>query len=67
MDKIKTTNCDSCGANLPGVEFYHNGTPVLQACKYCAPANFAAQAQADIDAWLNGGDPSHFFGREGSR
>lgn len=60
MNEIKTCKCDSCGATLPGVEFYHNGAPVLQLCKNCDPANFEAQARADIAAWLNGGDPSAF-------
>jgi len=64
MNKIKTTKCDSiaCNSELPGVEFYHNGTPVLQQCRKCDPKNFEAQARADIDAWLNGGDAS-LFGR----
>lgn len=62
MNEIKTSKCDSCGAIHPGVEFSHNGAPVLQLCKVCDPANFEAQARADIDAWLNGADTS-VFGR----
>ena len=62
MNKIKTSKCDSCGATLPGVEFYHNGTSVLQQCHRCEPKHFEAQAHEDIDAWLNGGDAS-LFGR----
>jgi hypothetical protein len=62
MNEIKTCKCDSCDATLPGVEFHHNGAPVLQVCKACDPANFEAQAREDIDAWLNGGNPS-LFGR----
>jgi hypothetical protein len=62
MNKIKTTKCDSCDSELHGVEFYYNGTPVLQQCRKCDPKNFEAQARADIDAWLNGGDAS-LFGR----
>ena len=62
MNQIKTSKCDSCDATLPGVEFHHNGTPVLQQCRICEPRHFEDQARRDIDAWLAGGDIN--LGRE---
>jgi hypothetical protein len=52
----KNGKCDSCGRKTTVVVYKQFDTPVLEQCKSCDPKGFEAQARADIDAWLKGGE-----------
>jgi hypothetical protein len=54
-NRIIKDNCETCNKLELGVEFFHNGTPVLFTCRFCDEQAFERQARVDIDRWLAGG------------
>jgi hypothetical protein len=55
-EKIVTSNCNVCTRKGPGTSSTDENGGSAFICRSCDPNRFEAQARADIDAWLAGGD-----------